>query len=174
MLSFVFMARNPEKARLLGRIGEEWAPPLLNRAGFTDIRNLNAKKMNHEDADFPASRDGHLYFISVKARNKWTNKGEPDLNSRYKLHSKGRSIQDALETARSYQAEYAWLTIQVDRNTYSAYFGTHSQLLLPGPTGQKLNGKGVMMTNTYTCGYMVLAKDEPHGYNYDQISNCPG
>lgn len=169
------MAYDPKKAqktRLLGRIGEELAPPLLEQAGFTDIQNLNAKKMNHEDADFLASREGHRYFISVKARNKWTNQGEPDLNPRYKLHSKGRSIQDALETARSYQAEYAWLTIQVDRTTYSAYFGTHSQLLLPGPTGRKLNGKGVMMKGAYTRGYWALAEDEPHGYNYDLISNC--
>jgi hypothetical protein len=166
------MACDPKKARLLGRIGEELAPPLLEQAGFTDIQNLNAKKMNHEDADFLASRGGHRYFISVKARNKWTNKGEPDLNPRYKLHSKRRSIQDALETARSYQAEYAWLTIQVDRTTYSAYLGTHTQLLSPGPTGRKLNGKGVMMTDAYTRGYRALAEDEPHGYNYDLISNC--
>jgi len=116
------MARDPKKARLLGTIGEELVPPLLEHAGFTNIQNLNARKMNHEDADFLASLDGHRYFISVKARNKWTNKGEPDINPRYKLHSKGRSIQVALETARSYQAEYAWLTIQVDRTTYSAYF----------------------------------------------------
>ena len=69
------MACDPKKVRLLGRIGEQLAPPLLEQAGFTDIQNLNAKKMNHEDADFLASLDGHRYFISVKAQQQMDQQG---------------------------------------------------------------------------------------------------
>jgi len=76
------MTCDPKKARLLGGMGEELTPHLLQHAGFTNIQDLNAKKTNQVDADFLASREGHRYFISVKARNKWTNKGEPNLNSR--------------------------------------------------------------------------------------------
>jgi len=51
--------------RLLGQIGEELAPVLLKRAGFSDIENLNVRKMNHEDADFLATRNGKRDILSV-------------------------------------------------------------------------------------------------------------
>ncbi len=102
--------RDPQKMAILGRIGEELAPRLLERAGFTDIRDLNTERRNHEDADLLALRDGLHFLVSVKARNKWTKDGTK-VNPRYKLHSKNRSCFDALETARLYEAEFAWFIV---------------------------------------------------------------
>lgn len=149
-------------------IGEELAPSLLREAGFTVITSLPG---NHPDADFLASKDGRRYLISVKARNKWTNTGE--LNPRYKLHSKLRSTEKALATARDYGAEYAWLAIQIDRRTYSAFFGTHAQLLNAQEMGRKLNGTGIPMGERYLSRYQRLAGDHTHEYDYDDISNQP-
>ena len=141
------------RKQLLGRVGEFLAPILLKAAKFSAITNLNNRKPNHEDADFLADRQLR-YFISVKARNKWERPGPPLLNKRYKLESINRKANDALRTAASYGAEFAWLTIQLDFETYCAYYGTYAQLcsirIVGSTSGKKLNGSGVMMTPDYT------------------------
>lgn len=158
------MSRNTQKISHLGKLGEELAFSLLSRSGFTEICNLNEMKTNHEDADFLATKDGRRFFISVKARNKCTNRGT--LNPRYKLHN-NRTKEDALDTARSLNAEYAWLVVQVERATFSAYFGTHAQLLNMGRGG----GEGVLMAERHTRHYLALAQDERHDYEYALFSN---
>ncbi len=112
--------RNPHKMRLLGLIGERLVPTLLEQAGFSNVTNLNEMRMNHPDFDFSAMRKGEAFLISVKARNKFQNDGS--LNSRFKLESKGRKLRDALKAALEHGGKFAWVTIQIDKDTYCAYF----------------------------------------------------
>jgi hypothetical protein len=157
----------PPKKRV-GDIGEFLAPILLTSVGFKNIVDLNRRKANHEDADFLAERNG-TYFISVKARNKWERGDDLNkrcLNNRYKLESTGRKIEDCLATGKSFNAEFAWVTVQIDNSTYCAYFGTHAQLLIRGT-----NGKGVNMSEAHTAHYEVLATNEPHNVPASLISN---
>ena len=158
--------RNPHKMQLLGRIGEALVPVLLREVGFTGVDNLNSVQNNHPDADLIAERNGQRFFISVKARNKVQTNGT--LNSRYKLESKGRKVPHAIEQAKRRLAQFAWVAVQVDGNTYSAYFGTHDLLCsLP----KKCNGKGILMTDDWTAYYEVLAKNERHDLPHDLFSN---
>lgn len=164
--------RNPYKSRLLGKIGEFLAPILLEGIGFTSIKDLNRGTPNHKDADFLAERGG-LFFISVKARNKWQR--AKTLNDSYKLETKSRKVGDAQKNAETYNAEFAWLAIQLDREVYSAYYGTHSQLCSTcfrrSRLGNMLSGRAIKMNPEYTKLYEPLAVNEHHTLPYELISN---
>ena len=58
-----------ERTTRLGRLGELLAAERLEDHGFSDVENLNAKRINFPFADLVAVRDGRRFLISVKARN---------------------------------------------------------------------------------------------------------
>jgi len=141
-----------DRRKTLGDLGEQIAEELLRENGFKKIRNLNENHPNHRFADFLAERDGRSYLISVKARNAYTQAGT--LNSTYNIRKR---TEDVNELSARYQAEPAWLTIQIftDTGCYNAYFGTIAEL---GPRFS------VPMTETATAKYECLAKErfDPH------------
>jgi hypothetical protein len=159
--------RNPHKSRLLGLIGEYLARTLLEHHGFSDVRKLPT---NHPDADFLAVRNGERLFISVKARNKFQNNGT--LNFRYKLESKRRKLRNALDVAQKYDAKFAWPTVQIDKDTYCAYFGTHE---LPcGPRPHRPSATGVLMSANWINSYEALASNQRHDLQAVLFSNQMG
>ena len=158
---------NPFKSQLLGLIGECLAPILLEHHGYSILENLNSRQKNHPDADFLAVRDGTRFFISVKARNKFQNNGT--LNSRYKLESKGRKLPDALKAAQNHEAKFAWLTVQIDKDTYCAYFGTHERLCELRPNSPAATG--VLMSAHWTKSYKELASNQRHDLQAVLFSN---
>jgi hypothetical protein len=52
-----------------GRVGESLAEERLLLAGFSEVENLNLRKVNYPFADILAARDGQRYLIGVKTRN---------------------------------------------------------------------------------------------------------
>lgn len=139
-----------DRCKKLGDIGEELTPRLLKANGFTNIENLNQTQKNFPFADFSAEKDGRKYVISVKIRNKYEFRTKR-LNGRYKLGPKCH--EHATNAERLLSAKAAWLTISLDKRTYSAYFGLLSSL----------NGsRGVSMSDKAVLKYDCLAKDAPH------------
>ena len=116
------------RRKRIGDLGEQWTKSLLERAGFARVRDLNILvRYNHAGGDFIAERGGKRYFITVKARNKYR-QGTRKLNGGYNVYP-----EKVRSAAREYDAEPAWLTIQLDteNRTYSAYFGTVISLRNP-------------------------------------------
>lgn len=150
------------RCKKLGDIGEELAEHLLKVNGFSNVQNLNLLKSNFPFADFYAEREDVRYIISVKIRNKYESTCDETerLNSRYKLGSK--CYEHAEVSELQFDAKAAWLTISLDSETYSAYFGLLS--LLNGSRGVKMSEKAVAL---YEC----LAKDLPHDFNYVELEN---
>lgn len=145
----------------LGDIGEAIAESLLAENGFTNIRNLNHEQMNFAYADFYAERNGIKYVISVKARNKYvfSHNEVGEINPRYKLGPK--CYEYAARAEERFGAAAAWLTIALDVETYSAYFGLLSSL----------KNCGVAMTEKATSSYECLARDNPHLLDYASFQN---
>ncbi len=114
-----------QRLRALGDWGEQKAVALLERAGFADIRELNAEFPNHPFGDLCATRRGTRYVIGVKTRNKYQVSGL--LNPTYNVRKRGADV-DAV--ARRHDAVLAWVAISVVPETqmFSAYFGTKSQI----------------------------------------------
>jgi Holliday junction resolvase-like predicted endonuclease len=156
--------RNPRKSQLLGLIGEHLALTLLKYHGFSAVEKLPT---NHPDADLIADRDGERFFISVKARNKFQNNGT--LNSRYKLESKRRKLRDALKAAQEHNAKFAWFTVQIDKDTNSAWFGTHEDLCKLRPLSPPATG--VLMSTRWTNNYEELASNQRHDLQAVLFSN---
>lgn len=131
----------------LGRLGEQLAIEALQSKGFTSISDLNNRYPNNVFADVGANRDGVSYIISVKTRNRLTDKG--GLNSSYNILKiaaykdktlKAAGLSTADITNRLYEelnrlaireaAIPAWVAVSVDTTTatHSAYFGVVSDL----------------------------------------------
>lgn len=133
----------------LGDLGEQWTVSLLKNAGFRSILNLNAVRHNHPGGDFVAERQGQRYFVTVKARCKYT-RGTRKLNSGYNIFP-----DKVRRAAREYDAIPAWLTIQVDTDLsrFSAYFGTIQSLRNPNAVAVPMSARAV---SSYEC----LANDK--------------
>ncbi len=114
-----------QRLRALGDWGEQKGVKLLERAGFTDVRELNAEFRNHPFGDICATRDGKRYLIGVKTRNKYQASGM--LNPTYNVRKRGANV-DAI--AQRHHAMLAWIAVSVIPETQklSAYFGTLSQI----------------------------------------------
>jgi len=69
----VFDKSVTRRFKKLGDFGEYLAESLLEKAGFTQIVNLNKKITNTPFFDLTAKRGGYSYAISVKARNRFEN-----------------------------------------------------------------------------------------------------
>lgn len=105
------------RCKRLGDVGEQLAPMLLKRVGFTGIIDLNGRHHNYPFGDFLAERNGTRYVISVKTRNKWEQPGPPKLNSRYKLGEKCEELAAAAEQRERAVAgaERSITTVGIDR-----------------------------------------------------------
>lgn len=110
-----------ERKDALGRWGEIKAITLLRRANFTNVRDLNEPTPHHPFGDVLAERDGNRYLIGVKTRNKFKVHGL--LNTEYNMRKKGA---DVAALAEQYEAQPAWVTIQVvpELGIFWAYYGT--------------------------------------------------
>lgn len=136
------------RRKQLGDLGERWTKQLLEDAGFKSVQDLNEIRYNHPGGDFLATRRGQLYFITVKARNKYQ-QGTRRLNGGYNIYPERVRL-----AAKPYGAIPAWLTIQLDtdRRCYSAYFGTIDSLRNP-------QAVAVPMTVHAVSRYECLASD---------------
>lgn len=149
----------------LGRLGETLAQEALKRNGFDDVIDLNLGRNNHPFADIRARREGTLYLISVKTRNRRRDNGR--LNESYncvqvskqrndRLKSQGKTTREitaiAIDQVRQLAIESnsvaAWVAVSVcpKRNSYAVYFG---QLDL-------LRGRAIAMTPEAIGGYECL------------------
>src|SRR5262249_41315100 len=103
------MLTERERTNALGLWGEAKALFLLQRAGFSNVRDVNAESHNHPFGDIYAERHGLPYMVGVKTRNKYQVSGL--LNPTYNVRKKGA---DVLGIARRYgRAQLAWVAIQV-------------------------------------------------------------
>jgi hypothetical protein len=113
------------RLRALGDWGEQKAFALLERAGFSGVRELNTEFPNHPFGDICAERDGARYVIGVKTRNKFQVSGL--LNPTYNVRKRGADVE---AIARRLNAILAWVAIPViaEEQKFSAYFGTIAQI----------------------------------------------
>lgn len=139
-----------KRSKRLGDVCESLTVELLKQKGFTNIRSLNAERMNYPFADVYAERGDQRFVISIKGRNKFENNG--NLNARYKLGANCET--HAAAAARQFDSQAAWVTLQVDprAGVFSAYFGT-----LAGLCGNL----GVPMTQKAVESYECLASLAP-------------
>ena len=143
----------------MGDLGENLAAGYLERAGFSEILNLNEHKKNYPYADIVATRDGVTFVLSVKTRNKYETRSG-NLNARYKLGKNCYKMADA--AAANQNATPAWLAIQIDREHASVYFGTLTQLE---------GNSGIPMTPDVIDQYECIANNEPHGLDLKHLEN---
>jgi hypothetical protein len=139
------------RRKALGDWGEAKAAVLLAREGFTDIRNLNAERMNHPYADVFAWRQHTSYRNSVKNRNMFDRTGK--LNGSYNLRKRQMDVRTL---AKARRAVPAWLAIQArpEARTFTAYFGTMAQICR---RGMRLS---IPLTSPHIETYECLARDE--------------
>jgi hypothetical protein len=114
-----------QRKRALGDWGEKKALDLLKRAGFRNVRDMNAESSNHPFGDICAERDGPRYLIGVKTRNKYQTSGL--INPTYNVRKRGADVK---AIAQKYNATLAWVAIAVvpEEQRFSAYFGTIAQI----------------------------------------------
>lgn len=114
-----------QRKRALGDWGEKKAADLLKRAGFQNVRDMNAESFNHPFGDICAERDGARYLIGVKTRNKYQVSGL--VNPTYNVRKRGADIKSVAE---QYNAALAWVAIAVvpEEQRFNAYFGTIAQI----------------------------------------------
>lgn len=150
----------------LGMLGEGLAEEALLKNGFINVLNANkAIQPNFRFADILAEKDGMQYAISVKARNKYQFRLNPNgtkrLNDRYKLGAKCHGL--ASEVCTQFGTVAAWVVVSVDADegVYDAYFGLLSEL----------NGNlGVPMSKSARKSHKCLAEHEPYDCE-DEIKN---
>jgi hypothetical protein len=114
-----------QRKRALGDWGEKKAIDLLKRAGFRNVRDINAETFNHPFGDIYAERDGARYLIGVKTRNKYQVSGL--INPTYNVRKRGVDVNSV---ARKCNATLAWVGIALvpEEQRFSAYFGTIAQI----------------------------------------------
>jgi hypothetical protein len=114
-----------QRKRVLGDWGEIKAVGLLKRAGFRNVRDMNAESFNHPFGDIYAEREGARYLIGVKTRNKYQVSGL--INPTYNVRKRGADVK---AIAQQYNAILAWVAIAVvpEEQRFSAYFGTIAQI----------------------------------------------
>ena len=112
------------RKKSLGELGELFAIKALVDNKFDKIRNLNDDHFNEAFADLTCEKNGKKYIISVKARNKFQKNGK--LNTRYNLGS--NAYQKAKNSEVKYNAKAYWMAIQFDKDNFSIYFGSLSEL----------------------------------------------
>jgi len=140
-----------ERTKALGSWGETKALTLLRRAGFSQVRDMNAETFNHPFCDICAERDGEKYLIAVKTRNKYQVSGL--LNPTYNVRKKGADVR---AIGHRYNAQLARVAIQVipERRVFWSYFGT---IALIEDCGERFS---IPMRPSDTPKYACLADEE--------------
>ena len=147
------------RKKSLGELGELFALKALVDNKFDRIRNLNDHSMNETFADIVCEKDGQIFVISVKARNKFQKNGK--LNTRYNL---GKNVfEKALVSEKKYTGQACWLAIQFDRNSYSIYFGKLNEL----------NGSRAIPVDKCERGIIgeIWTQNKRHYFDFDYYSN---
>jgi Holliday junction resolvase len=139
---------NRERTKALGDWGEKKAVALLQKAGFRNVRDMNAEMSNHPFGDIYAERGGVRYMIGVKTRNKYQVSGI--LNPTYNVRKKGANVWII---AQRHSAVLAWVAIQTipEERKFSAYFGTIAQI---EDRGERFS---IPMRSERTPGYDCLS-----------------
>jgi hypothetical protein len=152
--------KKSKKIKALGELGELIGIKALVDAKYTNVSNLNDKKMNFPFADLLAEKDGKKYVISIKARNKIQLNGK--LNSSYKL-GKGAYEKATIASKQNSNAIPAWLVISFSEHNYSVYFGTLKEL----------NNSNVVSIVKCISGELgvCLVKDKSHYFDWDFFTN---
>lgn len=117
-----------------GRAAEDLAASALETAGFHGICNLNQIRSNFVFADILAEKDGTWYAIAVKGRNRITESGE--VNNRYKLDMTKAPTAVAELRAMGIQAVPAFVAVEFDGDTHTAYFGELNDTLRKNGIGK--------------------------------------
>jgi hypothetical protein len=140
-----------QRLRALGGWGEQKAVDLLKRAGFRNVRDMNAEMLNHPFGDICAERDGERYLIGVKTRNKYQVSGL--INPTYNVRKRGVDVR---AIARRRSAALAWVAIPVipEEQSFSAYFGTLAQI---EDRGERFS---IPMKPDQTARYECIALEE--------------
>jgi hypothetical protein len=156
------MLTERERRIALGLWGESKALALLMRAGFSNVRDMNAESFNHPFGDIYAERDGEPHLIGVKTRNKYQVSGL--LNSTYNIRKKGADVR---VIARRHNAQLAWVAIQVipERRVLWSYFGTTA---LIEDCGERFS---IPMSAPKTSRYECLADEETDAAIQPEWSN---
>jgi hypothetical protein len=106
----------------LGNFGEDKALELLKRR-FDDIDKMPP---NFPFFDLMAKQGTRRLLISVRTRNKFTDKGKLKKNN-YNLYTKKGHFDSASKVAIFFGAEIVWVAVTVDTKsetkTFSAYMG---------------------------------------------------
>jgi hypothetical protein len=159
-----------ERTTRLGRLGEILAAESLEEHAFTDVVDLNARRINYPFADLLAARAGRRFFVGVKTRNEMQ-RGGVERNESYNLVLIRDAVNTALKNdgkttaeitralltevqdmASAHDAEPAWVAVAVRPldGTFSAYFGTVSELG---------NRRSIPMTPEACKSHECLARD---------------
>jgi hypothetical protein len=145
------MLADRERTKALGNWGEAKAMGLLQRGGFSKVRDMNAESVNHPFGDIYAERLGLRYMIGVKTRNKYQVSGL--LNPTYNIKKKGADLETI---ALRHSAQLAWIAIQVipERRVFWSYFGTIAMI---EENGERFS---IPMRASDTAKYECLANQE--------------
>jgi hypothetical protein len=111
----------------LGRLGHFLATRALEENGFRAVQEIEDKR--HSYGSLVAVKGGGRFLIEVKTRRKYKKNG--DLNKRYKLaDSRWASglYPSAHAAERIFRAKAHWVAVQIDKSSYSVYFGSLKQL----------------------------------------------
>jgi hypothetical protein len=153
--------KEDSRKKSLARIGELFALKALVDCGYKNIKNLNDITPNEKFADLYCEIEGESIVISVKARNKYTDKKK--LNSSYNL---GKNSEDASNKAKfaekKYKATAYWMGVQFDIKDYTIYFGRFTDLENKGgiPISKCMQGK---------VGQILVKKT--HDIDWDYFTN---
>jgi hypothetical protein len=143
--------RESERRKALGDWGEAKALELMNRlgSGFSKAWDVNAETHNHPFGDIYAEHGQSRVLIGVKTRCMFQKHGP--LNETYNVKKKSH---DVLAIARRYNAELAWIAIQVipELQTFNAYYGTIAQI------EEQKERFSICMKPEYTPQYLRLGQ----------------
>lgn len=138
----------------IGSFGEEVAEELLREHNYLEVRSARRGQPGW-DIEAISPRNERL-AISVKTRNKRTNRGE--LNKAYHLFKSAGVRSAVVDFAAVNGLEFRWLTVQVDvkAQTVTAHIGTLAELDLVRTQNVKF---GIPMTDSGAAIGILLAKD---------------
>jgi hypothetical protein len=162
--------KEASRKKSLGEIGELYALKALVDHGYKNITNINDKTRNEKFADLYCEKDGEKLIVSVKARNKFTNKQK--VNSAYKL---GQNSQTAIDKAKyaekKYKAKAYGMALQFDEKTYSVFIVSLKELHDKHKLLKIVNYKIPIKECENKLIGKILEKDKPHYIDWQYFTN---